>query len=160
MVTSILVSSCFRTPFASQPIHVSQTLLEHALQRFYPNFPLLFKKVSWKISPLLRSQILGIFGNTFTAGRMYSCHTWKKLQQPVQTLLSHKRRIFSAILLLFWNLHKILFILNKKVSFIAYIFWKLLIPTNVVTSMPVSSCFGTPFDSKRIHGPKHCWNMQ
>ena len=101
MVTSILVSSCFRTPFASQPIHVSQTLLEHALQRFYPNFPLLFKKVSWKISPLLRSQILGIFGNTFTAGRMYSCHTWDKLQQQVQTLLSHKRRIFSAILFAF-----------------------------------------------------------
>ena len=95
------VSSCFRTPFANKRIHGTQTLLEHALQRFYPNFPLLYEKVSWKISPLVRSQIMDMFGNRFTADRMYFPHRWEKLQQQVQKLLSHKRSIFSPILFAF-----------------------------------------------------------
>ena len=100
------VSSCFRTPFANKRIHGTQTLLEHALQRFYPNFPLLYEKVSWKISPLVRSQIMGMFGNSFTADRMYSPHRREKLQQQVQKLLSidpGKCGYFNACKLLFSN---------------------------------------------------------
>ena len=42
--TWIPESSCFRTPFYSQCVHVSQTLLKTAPQHFYPNFPLGTKK--------------------------------------------------------------------------------------------------------------------
>ena len=34
----ILESSCFRTPFESQRVHVSQTLPKSARQHFYPIF--------------------------------------------------------------------------------------------------------------------------
>ena len=84
------VSSCFRTQFASNRVHGSQTLLELAIQRFYPNFSLVYDKASLKKSPLVRSKILRLFGNTFTADRMHSRHGWDKLLQQVQTLLSQK----------------------------------------------------------------------
>ena len=97
------VSSCFRTPFARKRVHGSQTLLQPALQPFYPNFLLIQDKVSSKISCLVRSEILGLFGNTFTADHMYSCLRQEKLQQQVQTLLSQKRRIFSGTFIAFFE---------------------------------------------------------
>ena len=69
MVTLMPVGSCFKTAFASKRVHGSQTLLELALKNFHPNFPLIQEKLSWKTSPLVRSEILGLFGNTLT-----TCH--------------------------------------------------------------------------------------
>ena len=90
VVSSMPVSRCFRTPFPSKRIHGSQTLLEPPLQHFHHNFPLIYGKLSWKKSPLVRSDILGQFGNTFTADRMYSCHRSEKLTEQIQTLVSEK----------------------------------------------------------------------
>ena len=44
---------------------------------------------------LVRSEILGLFGNTLTADDLYSCHRSKIFLQQVQTLLSLKRKTFS-----------------------------------------------------------------
>ena len=55
----------------------------------------------WKTSALVRFEILGLFGNRFTADCMYSRRRWEKLFQPVQMLLSEKRRLFSGILIAF-----------------------------------------------------------
>ena len=44
----------------------------------------------WKISLLIKFQLLRLFGNTFTAARMYSRQRWEKLQQQVQKQLSQK----------------------------------------------------------------------
>ena len=94
MVTSILECSCFRTFFQSLSVYRSQTLLKHALHHFHSNFPLICKKLSWKISLLVRSTILGLLGNTFTADHMYSGHRWEKLPQQVQTLSSQQSKDF------------------------------------------------------------------
>ena len=51
--------------------------------------------MSWKKSSLVRFEIIGLFGNTFTADRIYSRRRCEKLPQQLQTLLSQKRRIFS-----------------------------------------------------------------
>ena len=97
VVTSMPVSSCFRTLFASKRFHGCETLLEPALKHFHPNFALILDKLSWRKSPLLRSKILGLFGNTLTAEYMFSPHRWEKLRQKVQMLLSPKQRTFSLI---------------------------------------------------------------
>ena len=71
--------------------------------------------MSWKISSLVRSEILGPFGNTLTADHMDSGHRWEKVREKVQTILSQKRSIhFPEFLLHFRNLHKMLIILEKK----------------------------------------------
>ena len=47
--------------------------------------------------------MLTLFRNNLNADHMYSRHRCKKLPQQVQTLLSQKRRTFSAILSTFFN---------------------------------------------------------
>ena len=39
-------SSCFRTPFEIERVHVSETLLKSTLQDFYAKFPLIQDKLS------------------------------------------------------------------------------------------------------------------
>ena len=97
VVTSMLLSSCFRTAFASKRLRGCHTFLENVLKHFHPIFALIYGKLSWKTSPLVRSEILRMFGNTLTADHMYSRHRWEKLPQKVQTLLSKKRKTFFAI---------------------------------------------------------------
>ena len=105
-----------------------------------------------KTSPLVRSKILGLLGNTFTADGMDSRHRWEKLRQHVQSLLSQKRRTFFAIFIAFLeSKQNSSHFEKKKISFIAYIFRKILTSTNVANSMPVSSCFRTPLAIKRGH---------
>ena len=94
-------SSTFRTPFTCKRVHGSQALLEPAPEIFYLNFPLIQDKTSSKTSPLVRFEILGLFANSFTADRMYSCHIWEKLPQQIQMLFSKKRKKFSAIFIAF-----------------------------------------------------------
>ena len=106
-------------PFASKLVHRSQTLLEPPLQHFYLNFPLIHEKLSWKTSPLVRLEILRLFGNTLTADHMYSHHRSEKLPEQVERLISQKGTKFSGLFIAFWNLHKILLILKKKITFIA-----------------------------------------
>ena len=52
----------------------------------------------------------------------------------------------------FWNLPKILSILRKNITLITLIFPELLIAENVVTLMPQSSSFKTPFGNERLKG--------
>ena len=61
------------------------------------------------------------------------------------------RKDIPKFLLHFCHLQKILCILKKKVSFIAQIFRRLLSSRNVVTYIPESSYFTTPFGNQRVH---------
>ena len=102
------VSSSFRTPLVSKRVHGSQTLVEPAIQCFYPNFP------DFPNFPLVRYQILGLFGNTFTGHRIYSRQKQEKLHEQPQTLLCQKRRTFSAIFIAFFECRQSLPHLGKK----------------------------------------------
>ena len=70
-------------------------VLKPPLQQFYPNFPLILDKLSWKTVLLVKSEFLGVFGNTLTGDQMYSGKGCEKIQEHVQTLLSQNRKIFS-----------------------------------------------------------------
>ena len=96
---------------------------------------------------LVRSEMLKRSFKTLKANHMYSCHNREKFLQQVPTILSPKQNTFLELFSHFWNLHKILRILKKKITFILSIFPELLIPKNIVTWMPGSPCFRTPFGS-------------
>ena len=57
--------------------------------------------MSCEISTSLTCEILGVFGNTFTADHMYSRHRLEKLLEQIETLLSQKQKTFSAIFMAF-----------------------------------------------------------
>ena len=101
VVTSMPETSCFRTPFESKRVHVSQTLQKSARQHFYLNFELTTDKLSWKTSLSVRSEISGLLGNTFSADYMYCRHNWENFPQHVQTPLYQKPQPFSEIFFAF-----------------------------------------------------------
>ena len=111
--------SSFRTPLGSQSVNESQILLKPASQNFYPNFLLIWGKLSLKTFLLVRCKILGLFFDTLTAYHMYSRQNWEKFSQQVQMELSPKPLKFFDIFIAFWNMHKTLHILKKRITFIA-----------------------------------------
>ena len=86
----------FRTAFGNQPFNGYQTLLKFARHYYYPIFPWIWDKLSWKKSALVGSKILGLFVNTLTAEYTYSGRNMQTLTQQVQTPLSLKEKIFSG----------------------------------------------------------------
>ena len=97
----------FRTAFGNQPVNGLQTLLKSARHYYYPIFPWIWDKLSWKKSALVRSKILGLFVNTLTAEYTYSGHNMQTFTQQVQTPLSLKQKTFSGFFITFlkfkWN---------------------------------------------------------
>ena len=105
VVIWMLESSCFETPFSSQRVNGSKTILKFGRQHFYPNFQLISDKLSWETSLIARSDILGVFFKMMTAHHMYSCHNWENSSKKFEhNYLQH----FLKFLLRFSNLHKIL----------------------------------------------------
>ena len=58
-------------------------------------------KLSWKKSALVRSKILGLFNNTFTAESTYSRRNMQTFPQQVQKPLSLKQKTFSGFFIAF-----------------------------------------------------------
>ena len=97
----------FRTAFGNQPVNGQETLLKCVRHYYYPIFPWIWDKLSWKKSALVWSKILGLFVNTLTAEYTYSRRNMQILTQQVQTPLSLKQKIFSGFFNAFlkstWN---------------------------------------------------------
>ena len=97
----------FRTAFGNQPVNGYQTLLKSSRHYYYPIFPWIWDKLSWKKSALVRSKILGLFVNTLTAEYTYSRRNMQTFTQQVQTPLSSKKKTFSGFFITFlkftWN---------------------------------------------------------
>ena len=60
-------------------------------------------------------------------------------------------RLFLDFLLHFWNVHKIWNIWKKRMSVLAWLFPKVLLPKEVATETSTKSCFRTPFGNQRIN---------
>ena len=56
-----------RTSFDSQHVNGSQTLAKSAWKQFYQIFQLLSRETIWKISPLLKFELIGVFVKTLTS---------------------------------------------------------------------------------------------
>ena len=82
-------------------------MLKSARHYYYPIFPWIWDKLSWKKSALVRCKILGLFVNTLTAEYTYSRRNMQTFTQLVQTPLSLKQKPFSglfiALLKSTWN---------------------------------------------------------
>ena len=87
--------SFFRTPFGNQRVNGFQTQLKVATPHYYPFFPWISGKLSWKETALLRWKILRLFVNTLTADDKYSCRNTQNFLEQLQTLLSQKQKLFS-----------------------------------------------------------------
>ena len=78
-----------------------KTSLKSTTSRHYPIFPLIWDKQSWKMPALVRIESLGPSFNTLAADVKYSRRNMQNFQQQLQTALSQKQKIFSAIFIAF-----------------------------------------------------------
>ena len=79
----------------------SKLQLKVARHHYYPFFPWILGKLSWKKTALLWSKILRLFANTLTADDKYSCGNMQNFRQQFQTLLSEKQKTFSGFFIAF-----------------------------------------------------------
>ena len=103
MVSWMFEKSCFRTPFWSQRVNGSQTLLKFARRCFYANFPLISDKSRTETSLLVRSEILGQCFNKFPADHIYSHLNREIFPQLIRMHLPQKRKTFSGISIAFFE---------------------------------------------------------
>ena len=78
----------FRTCFSSHRVNGGQTLLKPAWEHLYHIFWSLWMEMTWKISPLQKFEILGVFVNTLTADDKYSVLDWENLKFSIQMQIS------------------------------------------------------------------------
>ena len=87
-----------------------------------------------------------------TADDQYSLVKWDNLTHSVRKQLSQKQKLFLKFFLHFPNVHEILNIFKKKMTFIADLFPKLRTPKDVVRYLSKKSRFKGTFDKQ--HGKR------
>ena len=85
----------FRTPFDSQHVKGSPTLVRSAWENFHHIFSSLHETLIMKIYSLVIYQILGAFRNTSTANHTYPVRDCENLLSPIQMQFSLKPKTFS-----------------------------------------------------------------
>ena len=117
VATGMSRRSGFRTPFSNQRVNGFQTPLKVARHHYYPIFPWISGKLSWKTTALLWSKILRLFANTLTADGKYCCRNMQNFLQQIQTLLSRKRKTLSWLFIAFLKCALNLLHFEKKDEF-------------------------------------------
>ena len=123
-------------------------------------FPWIWDKLSWETSELLRSEILGLFVNPLTAEYQYSRRNMMNFQQQLQTQVSQKRKSFSRFFIAFLKSTSRLEHFEKKMSLVAQVFPKLLIPREVDTQISKRPYSEQVSVNKVLAGSKHGPNPQ
>ena len=72
MFTEASKRSSFSTPFGNQRVNRFETLLKLARHYYFPIFPWIRDKLSWKKAALVTSEIFRVFVNTLIPNDKYS----------------------------------------------------------------------------------------
>ena len=94
LVTYMSKEFCLRTFFGSHLVKESETLLKISPPPVHHIVLYLWQKLSWKMSQLVISDILGLSVNTLTADDKCFLRNRKNLPQPIQMQLSKKQKCF------------------------------------------------------------------
>ena len=94
-------SSRVRTPFWSQSVNRSQSLLKSARDHFYTIVSLIWEQLSCNEMLLVRCEILGRFLNTMTTDDNISRGNRNNSAQQIQMQLSQQPKRFSRVFFVF-----------------------------------------------------------
>ena len=76
-------------------------MLKSARHHYFPIFPWIWEKLSWKNSALVISEIFRLFINTLTPDDKYSRRNMQTFWQQFQMLLSQKGKTFCQFSIAF-----------------------------------------------------------
>ena len=95
-------------PFGNQRVNWFETLLKSARHDYFPIFPWIRDKLSWKKYALVTSEKILLFVNRLTPDDKYSSRNMQIFWQQLETLLSQQGNILYQFLIAFlkcaWNL--------------------------------------------------------
>ena len=103
-----------------------------------------------KISPLVLSEILGVFVNTLTADAKYPVQDCQNFLLPIQMNSPKNQKLFPNFSFHFWHLHQMLNILKKRMIVIANIFPKLQTVKILLRTLSKKRCYRTRCDSQHV----------
>ena len=115
--------------------------------------------MSWKKSPLLTCQILGLLVNTLDSDDKYPVLNNDNLTIPIQMQLSVKKKVFLNLFLLFWSQAEILNLLKKNMTLIVFVFRKLRTPKTWLDKCLKSLVSEDASTTNMAHVPKHFSNL-
>ena len=87
----------------NQRVNGFETLVKSARHNYFPIFPRIRDKLSWKKSALVIFEIFRLFVYTLTPDDKYSRRNMQIFWQQLQTNLSQKGKTFCQFLIVFLN---------------------------------------------------------
>ena len=104
-------------------------------------------------------QILETLVNTLAADEKYPVLNRDNLTIPIQMQLSQKQKTFSQFFAAFLKSSLNFKHFEKKMTLIAFVFWKLSTPETWLDKCLKSPISEDPSTSNMADVPKHCWNL-
>ena len=138
--------------FDKQHSKCAEALLTSVSQHLLDIHWSLPNQLTWKTSPLLTCQILGLLVHTLSADEKYPVFNRHNLTIPSETPLSQKKKPFLNFLLNIWNLDEILNIFDEKDGRQRFCNFQITDSENVVRKMSKEPRFREPFDKQ--HGKR------
>ena len=99
--------SRIKTLFGNQRVNMFQTPLKVSRHHYYPFFPWISGKLSWKKTALLWSKILRLFANTFMGMTSIHAAICRIFSNNFKRYYLKNGRLFLYFLLHFLNVHEI-----------------------------------------------------
>ena len=149
----------FKGQFDKQHGKRAKPLLKSAWQHLYHIHWSLPSQLSWKKSLFLTCQILGLLVNTLAADEKYPVLNRDNLTIPIQMQLSQKQKTFSQFFAAFLKSSLNFKHFEKKMTLIAFVFWKLSTPETWLDKCLKSPISEHTSTSNMADVPKHCWNL-
>ena len=125
--------SCFWKLFGSERVNESLKLPKTEEKYFYPSLSLVWVDLSYRMSFLVRSEILGLIVTKLNANYEYSRSNTDRLPLSVQMQLFEKLEIFSGLFIAFLESAFNFELSEKKKNVMGQIFLKLMTPKEVFT---------------------------
>ena len=115
-----------RTSFDSHHVKGSKTLVKPSWEPFDHIFPSIWGELIWKMSPLLKFKVIGVFVNTHGLPITSILFRFVRIcRSQFKSNYLKDKRYFLDFLFHLWNLHQTLNIFKKKKILIANVFPKL-----------------------------------
>ena len=152
-------NSRFSQPFDKQQRKCAQARFKSASQHLNDIHWSMLRQLSCKKSLFVISQILSLLVNTLPAIEKYPALTRDNLTIPIQMQLSQKQKTFSQFFAAFLKSSLNFKHFEKKMTLIAFVFWKLLTPKTWLDKCLKSPVSEDPSKSYMVNVHKHCWNL-
>ena len=147
-------NSRLKGPFDKLHFKGAQAVLKSSSQHLYAIDSSLPSQYTWKKSPLMTCQILGLLVNTLAANENYPVLNRDNLTIPIQMHVSQKQKKFSKFFAAFWKFSWNFEHFDKKDDPLRFCNFESTDSENVVREMSKNSRFRRPFDKQ------HCQRAQ